>query len=205
MKKLLSLILLISFTGIASFAQHFGVQAGGLISNMKVKSDLYTVNSRIKPGFIIGGVVEFPFNETMAITGSLNYKTMGTWIKSGDDKSGTSLGYIDLDVCYEYIFALGDIEIFGIGGMYTAYAVTGKWITKIDGDKNTGDLDIGSDDTDHIRGFDVGLIIGGGVYLGKMKFTMSFQQGLANLSNDDDEKVRNVAGVLTFAYFFNRN
>lgn len=205
MKKILSLFFLVSIICISANAQHFGVRAGGLLSRTMFRSDTYTENTRVKPGFIIGAAVDIPLKNTMALNTSLNFKALGTWIIYGDDLMVIRQNYIDLDVTYEYIFHISELEFFAQGGGYLAFCVGGKVIDKPEnGDKTDRKLEVGTSNTDDIKPMDAGLIIGGGIYFGKVRFSASYQFGLANLSNTDNEKIKNRAGVLTCTYFFNR-
>ncbi|MBA7591065.1 hypothetical protein ES708_33216 [subsurface metagenome] len=141
----------------------------------------------------------------MAINTSVNFKSIGTWIHEGQDITVMRLNYIDLNVTYEYIFTLGDVEFYGQGGGYVGYAVNGKTIYKPeDGDKDEDKIDIGTSDEDEIKPIDGGFIIGAGVYFGKIKLGLAFHHGLANVSNIGDWTARHRAGVANFTYFFNR-
>jgi hypothetical protein len=61
---------------------------------MKITTDVAGFNTKIKPGFIAGVVVEFPLKNNMAINTSLNFKSIGTWIKDGGDLTSWRLNYL---------------------------------------------------------------------------------------------------------------
>lgn len=210
MKKnfLLSLLLLAIVT--MANAQHFGLQAGGKITNMGITQDNDTLISiaetKIKPGFMVGITLDLPLNNSMVINTALNFTTAGTWQHYGKDINAVQLGYINLDVTYEYIFNIGDLEIFAEGGGYLGYAVLGKNVYKPEtGDKVDTDIEFGSE-VNELKPIDAGFVIGAGIYFGNIKLSADYQHGLVNMSNDetDNERIKNRGGALKFTYFFNR-
>lgn len=204
MKKIITIIIIAALPT-ALFAQHFGVRLGGAIADMRMSTDTISYNTKIKPGFIAGIVMEYPLKNTMAINTSLNFKSVGTWIHEDLDITGWRMNYLDLDVSYEYIFDLGEAEVFAQGGGYLAYALYGKEIFKPEnGEKTTENLNIGTSDEDVLKPFDAGLIIGAGVYFGKIRLSASYQPGLVSISNVDGWRIRNQVGSLSFIYLFNR-
>ena len=204
MKRIITLLIIATFST-CLFAQHFGLRIGGSITDMAMETDTISYNTKIKPGFVRGIVLEFPLKNTMAINTSLNFKSVGTWIHQDLGITGWRVNYIDLDITYEYIFHLGELEVFAQGGGYLAYALYGKEVYKPENGPETSEkLNIGTSDEDVITPLDAGLIIGAGVYFGKIRLSASYQPGLANISNVEDWRIRNQVGTLTFTYLFNR-
>lgn len=208
-KNYLLSVLFLSLVTLAS-AQHFGLQAGGKITNMGITEDNDTVfsilESKIKPGFLVGVTADFPLANSMAINTSLNFTTAGTWQHYGKDINSVHLGYINLDVTYIYIFNIGGQEIFAEGGGYAGYAVLGKIIYKPEtGDKVETDIEFGSE-VNESKPIDAGFIVGAGIYFGNIKLSADYQHGLVNMSNDEtnNERIKNRGGALKFTYFFNR-
>ena len=204
MKKLLTLLIVAALPAFV-FAQHFGVQAGGSLSNMKYKTDLFTYNSKIKPSFFMGLTVDIPLNNTMVLNTALNYKNAGTWIHENKDILAVRLNYINLDITYNYLIPVGDLMLFAEGGGYIAYALGGKWIYKPDEGSNEEEkINFGTSEADDMKPLDVGLIIGGGIYFGKAKFGFDYNPGLLNLSTYSGETLRNWSISLKAAYLINR-
>ena len=204
MKKALLVGFVLTMT-YAVNAQYFGVQGGGSLVNLSDKTDAYSVNTRIKPGFFMGIITDFPLNNDMAISTALNFKHAGTWIKENNDVWALRLNYINLDVTYNYIITLSSITLFLEGGGYMAYAVGGKTIYRPEsGDNVDTKIDFGTSTDDDLKPFDAGLIIGGGVFFGKAKLGINYCPGLINLTNQEDWISRNFAIMLKAAYFFNR-
>jgi hypothetical protein len=185
-------------------AQYFGLQAGGSLASMAYKTDLYSVNTHIKPAFFMGVAMDLPLNNNMVINTALNYKHAGTWIKDGKDVTAFRLNYINLDVTYNYLFTLSKITIFAEGGGYLGYAFSGKTIDRPEnGDKIETDINFGSGE-DEMKPLDAGIIIGAGIYFGRAKLGIDYIPGLINLSNVDGLIVRNYSIALKATYFFNR-
>lgn len=203
-KSFLLLALLITF-GMLVQAQNFGIQGGGVLSNVGWRNDQFTVNTNLKPGFLAGITLDIPLNNAMVINTAVNYKTMGAWIHDSTDLASYNLGYVNLDVTYDYIFDMKSFQIFAEGGGYISYLVNAKSIYKPEGeDRITENLKIGTSSDDDIRPLDIGLTIGTGIYLGKFKFGIGYQGGILNLSPNDTFTLRNRMGYLRVAYFFSR-
>ena len=206
MKKAL-LVGFILIMAIAVNAQYFGVQAGGALANMTIGDDFLLVRTRVKPAFFMGVTVDFPLKNNMAINTALNWKHAGTWTKDGDDRNAVRLNYINLDFTYDYILTLSDIQLFFEGGGYLGYAVGGKHVNKPkNGDITKEDIKFGSSEDDFMKPFDLGLIIGGGVYFGPAKLGINWVPGLLNLAPDNENfnRIRNRYVVLKATYFFNK-
>lgn len=204
MKKALLFSFILSMA-LAVNAQHFGIQGGGSLANMKWESDLYSLNAKIKPAFFMGIAVDFPLNNSMVVNTALNYKHAGTWVKENKDLMAVRLNYVNLDVTYNYLIVLSSITIFFEGGGYLGYGFSGKTIFKPEeGDKEEEKLNLGTAKEDDIKPLDIGLIVGGGVYFGKVKLGIDYVPGLLNLSNDEDLTIRNTAITLKATFFFNR-
>jgi hypothetical protein len=190
---------------VAVNAQYFGVQAGGSLANMKWESDVFSLNTHIKPAFFMGVALDLPLNNSMVINTALNYKHAGTWIKEDKDVTAVRLNYINLDVTYNYLLEVGDIQLFFEGGGYLGYAFSGKIIYKPEeGDKTDDKINFGTAEDDDMKPLDLGLIIGAGVYFGKAKLGIDYVPGLLNLATTDGVTVRNSAITLKATYFFNR-
>lgn len=191
-----------------SFAHaQFGVQVAGTAANMLWdNSTLYTINTKIKPGAQIGLTYDIPLANKMVINTGLNYKHAGTWIRDNKDVAAMRLNYINLDVTYNYIFNIANLEIYAEGGGYAGYAISGKIKYRLENaDDYEETLSIGTSEIDDdIKPIDGGLTIGAGIYFGSFKFGIGYMHGLVNISTQDDQTMRNRNGYLRVAYLFGR-
>jgi len=205
MKKSIILVGLFLLFGMGTFAQHFGIQGGGLASNVQWRNDIFTVNTIVKPGFLAGITLDIPLKNTMVINTAINYKCIGAAMIDSTDLASIRLGYINLDVTYDYLFDMKTYQLYVEGGGYLGYLVKAENINKPEnGDKTKEDLKIGTATTDDIKPLDVGLTIGAGVYLNKWKFGIGYQGGIINISPGEEYIFRNKTGYLKVAYLLNK-
>lgn len=188
-------------------AQYFGVQAGGLASNIKWRNDIYTVNTLVKPAFMAGVTLDIPIQKTMAVNLALNYKWVGAAMIDSTDIGAVQLGYVNLDATFNYIFETdGAVRPFIEGGGYAAYLVNAQKVFKPENqDAYTEGVKIGNEATDEIIAWDLGLTIGGGVYLNSWKFSLGYSESIIDLSPDSEWILRNKMGYLKATYFFGKN
>lgn len=116
------------------------------------------------------------------------------------------LGYVNLDVTFNYIFETnGAVRPYVEGGSFGAYLVNARSLFKPEKeDHYYEDVKIGTANDDDIIPWDVGLTIGGGIYLGKWKFGLGYMGTIIDLSPDPEWILRNKVGYLKATYFFNR-
>lgn len=186
-------------------AQYFGLQTGGLASNIKWRNDIYTVNTVVKPAFLAGITLDIPLKNTMAVNLALNYKWVGAALIDSTDLSALRLGYVNFDATYNYLFDMNTYQLYVEGGGYIGYLVNAQKAFKPEnGDVTYEDLKIGKEPTDDILAMDIGVTIGAGVYVGNWKFGIGYMSSIIDLSPDSEVILRNKAGYLRVAYLFNR-
>ena len=207
MKKSIILIALLTAMALPGIAQYIGIQGGGFASNVRWRNEYFTLNTLPKPEFMAGIALDIPIAEKMAIMTALNYKWVGAVYNDTSDVSAIHLGYVNLDITFNYIFT--DVKVvhpYVEGGTYVAYMVNSNREVKAkDENANYEDLKVGSDETDNIIAWDFGWTIGGGVYIDEWKFGIGYQGSMINLSPNADYVLRNRVGYLRVTYFFNRN
>ena len=205
MKKLIlsTFILLFTFT---SYAQYFGIQAGALASNVKWRNEHYTLNTLLKPGFILGVTMDIPIQQTMAVNLALNYKWAGAGMIDTTNVEELQLGYINLDVTFNYIFqTTSEVRPYIEGGGFGAYLVNSKLaIMDNQGDLIREDIKVGTSEDDDIVPYDIGLTIGGGIYYRSWRFGFGYSESIIDLSPNKDLILRNKIGYLKATYFFGK-
>lgn len=205
MKRIIAFSLIILAFALTSSAQYFGLQAGGLLSNVNWKNKNVTANTKIKPGFLAGISLEIPVHKSMAINTALNYKVMGASMWDTASFAALRLHYINFDVTFNYIFKLGSVEPYIEAGPYLAFAVKAQEVYQPDSvDTFKEDLKIGTSKDDDIRPLDAGFTIGVGLYVSNFKFGLGYSHGFVNISPGDDYSIRNRNGYLRVTYFINR-
>lgn len=206
-----------------------GVEAGGVLSGILWADDYeYSLNvykTDPKFGFLIGVTADFPVGESFFVNTSLGFRTNGATISNlsletehvdSINAAVVKINNLYLDATFNYMFKLGETEIFaGVGG-YSAYALSGETTSTLKGIDTTNDLMIGSETTDQILPIDLGLSFKAGVYVTpKIKLSVGYQHGLVNISSQNDlvnpedsrrydPVIKNRTGYISVAFMLNR-
>lgn len=223
-KKIYVILLVAVLT--AGFAQaqfKFGARAGlnlttfggGDSEGMVLGTEL---SPKMKPGFQIGVVGEYAFNEEFAIQPGIVFTTQGAKYNGSETYSGINitydasfnLNYIRVPVNFLYKLDLGGAKLLFQAGPYFGLGIGGK----VKSDASGGGVEYSSDfkvkfgkegDDDDIMYFDKTLEVGLGLGVG-VQFLENFQVGLGyNLgftSMFKDETLKNNGFALTFTYLF---
>jgi hypothetical protein len=196
MKKYNFLVFLLIFPFFSAlFAQvpYFGIR-GGLILSSTGGSD--AVNSKIKPGFLIGAYMPVPLTEFYTLEPGIYYSLKGSRIEDGTESSVFHLHYIDLPVLARFYFGNG-INIFG-----------GPQISYLAGSKsrfeNNGQIIIDTS-TEGLRRFDLGIGIGIGYDLpvpNNLNINLGYDWGLLSLDADGNTNTYNRLLKLAVGYTF---
>ena len=207
MKKSIIIIGLLLMFSMSGIAQNFGVQGGGMAANVRYRDNMYSLNTRVKPAFLVGVTLEFPIKTTMAVNTALNYKWVGAaFFGDSTDIHALQLGYVNLDLTFNYIFDMvTTVKPFVEGGGYAAYLTNATQVDIAeDGSYSNSSINIGTAVTDDIKPWDAGFTIGGGVYINKWKFGAGYQASFMNLSPQKDLYLWNKMGYLKATYFFGK-
>ena len=101
-----------------------------------------------------------------------------------------SVNYVEIPLNLAYKYDLGVVKLFGQAGPYAGVGVSAKM--KSGSEEET--FDFGSD-PDQLKRIDYGVNFGAGVEIKKLIIGVNYGLGLANMSNDTDETMKN--GVLS--------
>lgn len=179
-----------------------------MLSNVKYRNDMFTMNTRLKPSFLVGVTLEFPIKTNMAINTALNYKWVGASFNDSTDLHAFRLGYANLDFTFNYIFDMvSGAKPYVEGGGFLAYLVNASSVELQENSDQLirEDLKIGTAETDDIIPMDAGFTIGGGVYFKNWKFGLGYQESFINLSPQDGLYLWNKMGYLKVTYFIGEN
>ena len=211
-------VILISLLCFQSYAQTFGIKGGLNLSNMLMEEDgeTWSDDFKMKPGFHIGGVVDFPFTDLLSLETGLILDTKG--FKAKEEGSGYSyketlnLYYLDIPVILKVGFDVGsNVRIFGDAGPYIGVGLSGKVksVYEDQGSEETDEekIEWGNTDDDHLKRLDYGLTFGGGVEISAFVIGISYDLGLANISayTDYETKIKNRVLKIYFGYWFGKN
>ncbi len=177
MKKII-LLGAVSFLSVSLFAQSFGVRAGVNISNVKIKSQGFSVMPTANAGINAGIFVNFPIALNVSIQPELAYSGMGFKVSSSGIDSTESTGYIVLPLLVRVKIPTTGLSFFAgpqYGVLISAKDKTGGESTDVKDAYKTGDFSA-------IAGLEYSLKFG-------LFLSARYQAGLSNVSKGDFEDV----------------
>lgn len=204
MKKIGALVffILVAYTGTAQW--YVGVKAGPTLSNYKTKTPWKEVSNF---GYTLGAVAYKQMNANLGINFELVYIQKGYYHKICNtlyDK--LKANYLEVPVMIDYTFivpSLKNFKMHGNLGVYAAYWLSGKYVTKIDESSFTEDFEF--EDNDAAR-FDLGPNLGGRIeYIlknGSLSLDFRYELGLLDLQKriNDNTSNTNRAFVIGISY-----
>ncbi|MDR0436944.1 MAG: PorT family protein [Bacteroidales bacterium] len=219
MKKLMITITLAALTMMAH-AQQFSIGArAGL--NMTNAEGVWrydgnkSLTSLYAPGFNVGVVGNLVFGKT-DFSANFGLLFAQTRVRALDNWKADKYAYRyrahinQLQVPINLQYNLFGTGLFMQAGPYLGFNLGGKWKTdEVDGNgKETnrdGDIKFGSDPLKHdSKAFDFGVGLGLGIQANSARIAFTYNLGIANLYNGDDDKTkhRNRGLMVTLTYLF---
>ena len=200
------LALVLGFSS-AAFAQpmiSYGVTAGWSLASLSADDEeLSEALSDTRQGVDIGGFVEIPINNMMSLVVAGKYaqkvaKGCFTGEEGTNVDTTVKLDYIDVPILANFpINMMSSVRPFVYVGGVPAFRVSGKQTFEGGGIEQEEDLD------DDVKSFDFGLMFGGGIQFGgRYAVAADYNLGLMNVSEDDDEGVKNRQLVFRFIMSF---
>ncbi len=197
-----------------SFAQSFGIQAGGNLASVSSKSSGITISTSSKFGFLIGALGEIPVSKSVNFRPELNYIQKGGKITIPQIiESSTTLNYLELPLNFVYNLPAGDGNVFLGGGPSFGLGLSGKDKSKDlesggSGAETTTDVKFdgkkdATDDFDHLKAVDFGInLIGGYKLANGLFFNVGYAFGLSNISVDANATTKNNGLSFKVGYLF---
>lgn len=195
--KLTAITALILLTSVHTLkAQSISIKGGLSLSNVLDKDEdvTYSEDYKMQPGFHLGGLVDFPLNNTFAFQTGLNIDSRGFKIKMEDDlfdakmEANINIYYISIPLTFKAQYTINDkVNLFGLAGGYASMGLYGHYKNKItfmgDSDTDTGDISMGDNSDDSVIRPDMGLSFGAGLTYNKLIFGVGYDLGLLNISS----------------------
>lgn len=187
---------------------NFGIKAG---MNLETQSELGQLwdNNEIRAGFLVGGTVEYVFNDRLSVQTELNFLQKGE--QHSTSKNGTNsdiqeeFNYITVPLFIKASFSeeLGlsaNWNLYGYAGPYYSYLISADYKVKENGETSVTDV------TDDSVKDDLGIVLGGGLSYklknGNAIYTdLRYDMGLYEISNVNSD-LRNKAINLGIGYRF---
>jgi hypothetical protein len=208
MKSLIKLTIfaLLIATVSESYGQTFGVKAGVNFSNMLIKkSEFFTPydanvpDPKMKTGFHIGAVVEYPVFNLFSIESGLSLSTLGAKLTHETTIGGSTLVtkakhclyYLSIPLSAKVPFSIKGFDFYGSVGGYAGLGLIGNadTVSTYNDTKETikGKIAWGSEQgVDYLKRLDYGLTFGAGMKLNSLQFGLSYNLGMANISTDSE-------------------
>lgn len=158
----------------------FGIKAGLNMSMMS--SESASDFDRLKPGFRIGGTVEYPLSDKLSLGSGLFFNNKGESYKYESSSSTYNLNFLELPIHAIYKLNVEGKDVFINGGPYIGMNLGGKRISKYDGDVTKKKLDP--------EMFDYGLNVGFSTDIDNFRIGLQYDFGLANsFTNESKHRV----------------
>ena len=189
-------------TSVSAQNLSFGVKAGVNFSNMVADGN----SGDMKIGPVAGVTVDYGITENLFLLTGLDLSVKGTKESDYDYSLTYNPLYLQIPIHVAYKFSVVEAENVKFvveAGPYVAYGVAGKIKYKDDdGESDSSDL---YGDLAPFKRFDFGVGAGIGLEVDKLKFSVGYDFGLANINDmfgDEDLKVNNRNFFITVGYRF---
>lgn len=191
-KKAFTLVLIaLSFQ---SFSQRVGLKFGMNLS--KLNSNVPDFDNSILPGYHLGVTTQISASFISLQSGILFSTTGGVSNIAGLDSSITNtFNYLIIPLNGKFSFGIGSAKIYFFAGTYIGYALSASSASG----KLTETIAIGSEIND-LKSLDYGSSFGAGFEIGAFDIGLSYQLGLANISNIDPYYINNRVIGLSLGY-----
>jgi len=192
---LISIAALTVTAGAALHAQNRGITAGPRLdlNVARVVGDNQE-DATSRTGFRIGAWASMDLSSNFSI--QPEFVLSGKGSKWPDDDASIKISYLQIPVLAQYRFTQGKSVI--------PYVLAGPALSFKAGCslKYEGSNYECSEETTAVSGTDFGMIVGGGVHVGRAQVSLRYDMGLANINGDGEANVKNRAITLAVGYGF---
>ena len=179
-------LIIILFAGLLTFslsAQQFGAKGGVALASV-YGSDVDDIENKtiMNPGIMIGGFGQFG-DDNIRTTIELLYIQKGIKLADDGDYYRAIHNYLDANVMGNF-FVSDAVSLNG--GLYLGYFMSGKHVSKFDGDKDSESYD--DDDMDDFNRIDLGSNFGATFFLNDViNIDVRYSLGLLKLDDEGDD------------------
>jgi Outer membrane protein beta-barrel domain len=205
MRACILIIFLLSATIASAQIWYVGIKAGPTLSNYKTKTPWKEVSNL---GYTFGAVGYKQMSANIGVGVELQYIQKGYYHKICNtitDKLKAQ--YLEIPIVFDYTFiipGLRNFKVHGNVGIYTAYWLSGKYITEgFDTDESSEEFDF---DENEANRFDFGPNVGGRLEYflknGSLSLDLRYELGLLDLQKkaNDDTSNTNRAFIIGISY-----
>ncbi len=193
------IILSMIFLGQTAFAQ-FGVRLGLNFANMQQVVKYEDETDRLKPNTLIGPMLTFYYDaaidDNSSVEIGLGYMQRGyKYNVLNDLLLKEKLNYLYFPVTYKYGYEISDgIKLFGRGGLYFGFGLSGKSILSDDESTETEKIKFGTNNKkDDYKPLDFGMELGVGLMFNNFEFGLGYDLGLANIALQSYDDIKYIS------------
>jgi hypothetical protein len=191
MKQKLIFICILSFALLNANAQRFGIKAGLSMANAKYEYTETSISTENLICFQAGLIGELPISDALYLNAGALFSQKGTKLSLLGMEVKFPVNYVEIPLNLAYKYDLGPLKLFAQAGPYLGYGLSAKMTgSGIDETINFGT------EPNQMKRLDYGANFGAGIEIGAVQIGANYGLGLANISNDPDETMKN--GVLSF-------
>ena len=185
--RLLTIAALFLLIGGATTAQAqsvaFGLKGGVNFANLDIAEEEEEIDFDRRTGFVGGGFLVWPANARVALQLEALYSQKGARFDEPGVEVHLNLNYFEVPILVRASTARNSsgVAFHAFGGPAFAFRTSAEGTASFEGESAT--QDIGED----VSKNDVGLVVGGGVEVGRFVFDVRQTWGLMNINKNQDE------------------
>lgn len=195
------LALVLAGAGVASAqgTAAVGVKGGLNFADLKFEAEGMEAGLDTRTGPVGGLFVVFPANGRLALQTEALFSQKGAEISEGGNSGRIRINYLEVPVLARVSSTpAGDAAFHVFGGPSFAFRLSAEGESTFDGEESSEDLD------DEIEGFDLGLVVGAGVEIGRVVVDGRYTWGLTNINAEasDAGTIKNRAFAVMVGFRF---
>lgn len=184
-----------------------GMHAGMTMGKISYKFENDKESSKFKPGVTAGISVDIPLGKNFTIQPGANFLAKGGREEYSDNgmsqKEKLNLSYFEFPVHLLYNTRGAKGNFFAGLGVTGAFGMSGKAKYNDNGNKYSENIYFGSEEDDDLKAAEIGASLLAGYTLPSgLTFTAGYNQGLNNVSNIDEVKVRTNYFMVKIGWMF---
>jgi hypothetical protein len=179
-----------------------GAKGGITYATLPEFSSAAEVDTGYRPGVLAGGFAAIEFGRVYAFQPEFLYAMKGVHIHPSDQsiQGAIELSYVEIPLLFRVSpKTKGRVGVDLFAGPALAFRLSAKATSDGSQTSNTEDL------KDDVKGTDVGLVVGGGVHIGKVSIEARWTEGLVNILSrpvDGDPEMKNRSFAILVGYKF---
>lgn len=172
------------------------------LSYTKLSGDF--TNARFMPSAVVGGMIDVRFSEAVSLQTGVLLSGKGSRLYYDEtDEDAYVISYFEVPLNFVIATGTGMGKFQFFGGPYVAYAANATYKYLADEDDLKEKISIGTSPQDEIKPGDIGVNAGIGYWFEGLEVQAGYGTSLTNISNKNNEKLKNNIIFFTIAYYIN--